>query len=235
MILAAALLEVLSVLPSKETVYTDETFSFAVRVRNAGPDAAQEVKLRAGANATGLIRSIQGPPEWKCDDTNPRFATITTCTAATMPANAEASFTIALTAPQPSAMTYRIGAAISAKGIRSKAHETNMTLKGSASQSELSVTARKLDDERVAFEVRNGGPQDAKDVWVVIENAALASGEGWKCEPSSHGVVCRRDSMRAETASAIEARGASSVNLEAQVRAELNLEEQPRDNAARPQ
>ncbi|HUR79966.1 MAG TPA: hypothetical protein VM733_04330 [Thermoanaerobaculia bacterium] len=234
MILAAALLEVLSVLPSKEIVHTDETFSFTVRVRNVGPDAAEEVKLRAGANASGLIRSIQGPPAWKCDDTNPRFATVTTCTAATLPAKAEATFTVLLTAPQPSAMTYRIGAAVSAKGIRSKAHETNMTLRGSASQSELSMVARKIDDERAAFDVRNGGPKDAKDVWVVIENAALASGDGWKCEASSHGVVCRRGAMRAKTTSTIEARGGASTKMEAQVRAELNLEEQPRDNAARP-
>jgi hypothetical protein len=234
-VILAALLEILSVLPAKETVFTDETFSFTVRVRNAGPDAASEVKLRAGANASALIKSIEGPPEWKCDDTNPRFSTVTTCTAATMPANAEASFKVMLTAPQPSAMTYRIGAAVSAKDIRTKAHETNMTLRGSASQSELSVIARKIDDERAAFEVRNGGPKDAKDVWVVIENAALASGNGWKCEPSSHGVVCRRDAMRAKTKSTIEARGAVSTRMEAQVRAELNLEEQPRDNAAKPQ
>ena len=233
-VILAALLEILSVLPSKETVRTDETFAFTVRVRNAGPDAAQNVKLRAGSNASALLHGIEGPPEWKCDVTGPRFTSAAVCTIETMPANAEAEFTVTIAAPQPSAMTYRIGAAVSAKGIAPKKLEKNLTLTGSASQSELSMTVRKLDEERAAFDVRNDGPNDAKAVLVVIENAALASGEGWSCKPTAHGVACTRPMMSAGTASTIEARGTSSATMSAQVRAELNLEEQPRDNAARP-
>jgi len=234
-ILAAALLEILSVLPATDTVRTDETFALTVKVRNAGPDAAQEVKLRAGSNATGVIRAIAAPPEWKCDAAGPRFTTFTTCTATTMASKAEAEFRVTLTAPQPSAMTYRVGAAVSAKGVPPRKLETNMTLKGADSQSELSAAARRIDDEQASFEIRNAGPQDAREVMVVIANAALATGDGWACEPTAYGVVCTRDAMGAGTESTIEARGKSSTLLEAQVRAEANLEEQPRDNAARPQ
>jgi hypothetical protein len=234
-ILAAALLEILSVLPAKETVRTDETFTFAVRLRNAGPDAAQEVKLRAGSNASALIHAIEGPPDWKCDQSGPRFTSVTICSTATMPALAEVEFRVTAAAPQPSAVTFRVGAAVSAKGIPSKRLEANLNLIGADSRSELSTSARKIDDERAAFDVRNDGPDDAKEVVVVIANAALASAEDWTCAPTGHGVVCRRATMKAGTASTFEARGKSSAAMEAQVRAELNLEEKPRDNAARPQ
>ena len=230
----AALLEILSVLPAKETVRTDETFSFTIRVRNAGPDAAHDVKLRAGANAEGLFRKIEAPPEWTCDAAGPRFTTVTVCTTPAMPAYAEAAFTVTLSAPQPSAMTYRVGASLSAKGISSRKLESNLSLRGSARQTELSMTARRLDDERAAFEVRNDGPDDANEVLVVITSAALASGDGWSCEPTAHGVVCTRPTLAAGTASTLEARGTASTKLEARVRAEQVLEERPRDNAARP-
>lgn len=233
MILAAALLEILSVLPSKETVRNDETFAFTVHIRNSGPDSAQELKLRAGSNATGVIFAVDGPPEWTCE-AGPRFTTATTCTAAELASGAEAEFRVTLTAPQPSAMTYRIGASLSSKGGSAKKLETNMTLVGAPSQAELSMGARKIDEEKAEFEIRNDGPRSAKFVMVVISGAALASGEGWTCMPSADGYVCTRPSMKAGTSSKIAARGKASVEMEAQVRAELNLEEKPRDNAARP-
>lgn len=234
MILATALLEILSVLPAKETVRTDETFAFTVRVRNAGPDAAQDVKLRAGGNQSVLLHGIEGPPKWTCDAAGPRFTAATTCTTATFPAKAEAEFTVKVAAPQPTAMTYRIGAALSAKGVATTRREMNLTLVSSPSQSELTMAARKLNAERAAFDIRNGGPKDAKAVLVVIENAALASGKGWSCAPTAHGVACTRPVMRPGTRSTIEARGKSATIMSARVRAELNLEERPHDNTARP-
>lgn len=231
----AALLEILSVLPAKKSVNTDETFTFTVRVRNPGPEAASEVKLRAGANAEALIRSIEGPPEWKCDAAGPRFASVAICTTPALAPNAEAEFKVTLAAPQPSAMTYRIGAAISAKGIKPRLLEENLVLKPSEVNAELSMSARKLDDERAAFEVRNDGPDEARDVLVVIANAALASGEGWTCEPTAHGVACTRATLAAQTTAPLEARGSSSTTMEARVRAEKVLEMQPRDNGAKPQ
>ena len=231
----AALLEILSVLPEKRFVNTDETFTFTVRVRNAGPDAASEVKLRAGANAEALLRSIEGPPEWTCDAAGPRFASATTCTTPSLAPDAQAEFKVTLAAPQPSAMTYRVGAAISAKGIRTKVLESNLILIPSDVNAELSMSARKIDEERAAFDVRNDGPDEAKDVLVVIANAALAGGDGWKCEPTAHGVACTRPALSAKTTSTLEARGTASAAMEARVRAEKIHEMQPRDNGAKPQ
>jgi hypothetical protein len=233
-ILAAALLEVLSVLPAKKFVHTDETFTFTIRVRNAGPDAANEVKLRAGANAEALVRSIEGPPEWTCDAAGPRFTSVTICTTPTLAAGAESAFTVTLAAPQPSAMTYRIGAAISAKGVSAKRLEANMVLIPSDVNAELSMSAKTLDEERAAFEVRNDGPDEAKDVLVVITGAALASGDGWTCEPAAHGVVCTRPALAKGVASALEARGAASAKMEARVRAEQIHDSQSQDNGAKP-
>jgi len=78
-ILAAALLEILSIVPAQETVHTDQTYSVTVRVRNAGPDAAENLVLRAGGNATGLFQSIDAPPEWECDVAGPRFSMAAAC------------------------------------------------------------------------------------------------------------------------------------------------------------
>lgn len=231
----AALLEILYVVSSKKFVNTDETFSFNVRVHNRGPEAANEVKLRAGANAEALILSIEGPPEWTCDPPGPRFASATTCTTPTFAPNAVAQFKVTLAAPQPSAMTYRVGAALRAQGIKTKILEENLILIPSDLNAELSMTARKLDEERAAFDVRNDGPDAATDVLVVIANAALAAGDGWTCEPTAHGVACTRPSLDAKTMSTIEARGAASVKMEARVRAEKNHEQQPRDNGAKPE
>ena len=235
MILAAALLEVLSVLPAKDTVRTDETFAFTVKIRNAGPDAAQEVKLRAGSNSRVVFRSIEAPPEWECDATGPRFTSFTTCISPTLLPNAEAEFRVTMTAPQPSAMTFRIGAAVSAKDVRARRLEMNLGVEPADTQAELSASARRIDAERASYEVRNRGPQAAKNVMLVIANAALATGDGWKCEPSAYGVACTRAELRAGAASTIEARGQSSGLMEAQVRAEINLEEEPRDNVTRPE
>jgi Domain of unknown function DUF11 len=234
-ILAAALLEILSVIPSQQSVHTDETFTFTIRVRNAGPDAAGDVKLRAGANAEALVRSIEGPPEWTCDAAGPRFTSVTTCTAPSLAAGAEAAFTVTLAAPQPSAMTYRVGAALSAKGVSAKRLEANMILIPADVNAELSMSAKKLDEERAAFEVHNAGPDEAKDVLVVITGAALASGDGWTCEPAAHGVVCTRATLPAKTASMLEARGAASAKMNARVRAEQIHDMQSRDDGAKPQ
>jgi hypothetical protein len=233
-VILAALLEILSVLPAKNVVRTDETFTFKVRVRNASSETAKDVRLRAGANATGLVHGIEGPPDWKCDTTGPRFISAATCTTASWPPQAEAEFTVTIAAAQPSAMTYRVGASIRATGVPSRKLETNLALMPSSSQAELSMGARRLDDERAAFDARNDGPAEATSVMVVIENAALATGEGWTCSATAQGVACTRPSMAAGTVSTIEARGSASTKMSAQVRAELNLEDQPRDNAARP-
>ncbi len=83
--------------------------------------------------------------------------------------------------------------------------------------------------------MKNDGPDEAKDVLVVITNAALASGDGWTCEPTAHGVACTRPALAANTTAMLEARGTSSAAMEAHVRAEKVLEMQPRDNGAKPQ
>ena len=45
-------LEIVAVAPSKTEVRTDETYSFTVRVRNHGPDAAESVKVNSGLAAS---------------------------------------------------------------------------------------------------------------------------------------------------------------------------------------
>jgi hypothetical protein len=192
------------------------------------------VVFRAGANATGLFRSIEGPAAWKCDTAGPRFALVAACTAAVMPPSAEATFTVTLAAPQPSAIPYRISAAIKAKGVKTLRREAAIGVTGSAKQTELTITAKKVDEERASFDIRNAGPDEAKDLTVVITNAALASGDGWTCKPSAYGVVCTRASLPVDASTTIAARGEATARMEARVRAEQVVEDEWRDNTAKP-
>ena len=244
MILAALILaltadlEVLSVTPSKPEVQTDETFSFVVRVRNHGPDAAESVKVYSGTNASSLLRTIAAPPEWTCDPQGPRFGYGFACTTPSLPAGAEAELKVTLAAPQPHAVTYRVGAAISAKSTDPKRPgnrlDENLPLRVRQGNAELSMTARPAQDaERITFDARNDGPDDARDVMIVLEGASLASGNGWKCAPSATGVACTRATFGAKTTSAISARGKSAAKIDARIRAEQNYDSEPRNDRAK--
>lgn len=233
MILPAILLaltadvEVLSVVPSKREVFNDESFAYTVRVRNHGPDAAEGVKVTAGTNASSLLRALDAPPEWTCDAKGPRFGYSLSCTTPTLAAGAEAELTMSLAAPQPNAMTYRVGASVSTKSTDPKRdgnrREVNLALRVAPSNAELSIAPRAARDaERVTFDVRNGGPDAAREVMVVLENASLASGDGWKCAPSATGVACTRAQLRPKQSSSISARGPDAARITARVRAEKN-------------
>lgn len=233
MILSAILLaltadvEVLSVVPTKAEVLTDESFSFTVRVRNHGPDAAEGVKVLAGTNAAALLRALEAPPEWTCDAAGPRFGYSLACTTPTLAAGAEAELTMHLAAPQPSAMTYRVGASVSTKSGDPKRdgnrREANLALRVAAANAALSIAPHEItDSERVTFDVRNGGPHAAQDVLVVLDNASLASGKGWTCAPSPTGVACTRRDLPAGDSAAISARGSDAKKIRGSVRAEKN-------------
>ena len=231
-------LEIVSVAPSKTEVRTDETFSFTVRVRNHGPDAAETVKVNSGINASSLLRKIDAPPQWTCDAQGPRFGYGFACTAPSLAAGAEAEFKVTLAAPQPSAMTLRVGATVSAKSTDPKRlgnrRDENLALLVSKTNAELSMTARPATDaERITFDVRNDGPDDARDVTIVLEHATLASASGWKCAPSATGVVCTRAVFAKGATSSISARGKSAARIEARVRAEQNHDSKPLDSAAK--
>lgn len=231
-------LEIVAVAPSKTEVRTDETYSFTVRVRNHGPDAAESVKVNSGTNASSLLRTVDAPPKWKCDAPGPRFGYGFACTAPTLAAGAEAEFKVTLAAPQPSAMTLRVGATVSAKSTDPKRlgnrRDENLTLRVSNTNAEMSMTARPpTDAERITFDVRNDGPDAARDVMIVLEHATLASGNGWKCAPSATGVACTRATFPAGATSSITARGKSAARIDARIRAEQNHDSKPLDNMAK--
>lgn len=236
-------LEVLSVTPAKTEVFTDETFAFSVLVRNNGPETAGNVKVNVGTNASSLLQSIVAPPAWTCDAQGPRFGYGFVCTTPSLDAGSEAELKVTLGAPQPSAMTYRVGASVSSKSEdpqhTNNRREANLALLVSKTNAELVMAARPAKSaEKVTFDVRNDGPDDARDVLAVVEGAAMVSGKGWRCVPSATGVACRRAALKAGTAATLDARGADVGKISARVRAEQNHDSKPLDNAgsaARPQ
>lgn len=230
-------LEVFSVIPAKTEVYTDETFAFSVRVRNNGPETAGNVKVNVGTNASSLLRTIVAPPAWTCDAQGPRFGYGFVCTTPTLGAGSEAELKVTLGAPQPSAMTYRVGASVSSKSAdpqrTNNRLEANLALLVSRSNAELAMTARPAESsEKVTFDVRNEGPGDAREVLAVVEGASKVSGKGWKCVPAGTGVACTRPALKAGTTATLDARGADVAKISARVRAEQNHDSKPLDNAA---
>lgn len=243
MILATVLLaltadlEIFSVTPAKTEVFTDETFAFSVGVRNNGPATAENVKVNVGTNASSLLRAIVAPPGWTCDAQGPRFGYGFVCTTPSLDAASEAELKVTLAAPQPSAMTYRVGASVSAGSEDpqrpNNRREANLALLVSRTNAELVMAARPAQSaEKVTFDVRNEGPDDARDVLAVVEGASKVSGKGWKCVPSTTGVVCTRPALKARTTATLDARGADGTKISARVRAEQNHDSKPLDNAS---
>jgi len=241
---ATADLSVPEVTPSKTAVLYDETFSFTARVLNSGPDAAEHVRVTLGGNGTTFLMGVTAPAGWTCEPP-PRFATALACTAASLAANAEARFTLTLTAPQPTASTYRVGASITSDSTdprrTNNAYEQELALVAPPRTASLQVTAIPANNLvvpggliRLRYDVRNAGPDDARDVMVLLtsEIPFTAVGAGWSCT----GAVCTRAELRAGTTESIEVRATplseDTVDFTATVRAEQLFDSNRFDNQA---
>lgn len=226
---ATADLQILSLKPVSDTVHTDETFTFIVQVRNDGPDAASNVMVAAGGNALTLLQKAAGPDGWTCDSPPPRFGYGIGCKIPRLGANEDATFKITMAAPQPSAMTYRLSAAITSDTPdpekRNDQRHVNMSLVPSRTHAELSMTA-----QGTTFEIRNDGPDDAHDLTAIIFGAREASSKGWRRAPNKKSVVCTRALLRANETSAMSARG---TRLEARVRAEKIYDSNAKNNGTK--
>jgi len=233
-LLLLADLQIASVTPSKPTLTTDETFTVAVKVRNAAAEEAKDVKVTIGVNALSYLKTITAPKGWTCEEGS-SFGYALACTTPSFAANAEADLTMTLASPQHSAMTYRVGGLVQSAtedGSGPEARrEQGIGIEATQSNAELSITA-KTEANQVKVEVKNAGPHDAKDVTVVLSEAKhlefKASGSGWKCK----GGVCTRPSMKAGTTASLKIAAVPQASFSMRVRAEKNRES-AKDNAAK--
>lgn len=249
MILAALLLaatadlSVIEAVPNKTSVQYDETFSVTARVYNAGPDAAENVQVLIGGNGSTFLMGITAPAGWTCDPL-PRFTSAVSCRAASLAAAAEARFTLTLTAPQPTANTYRVGASVNADSTDSRrgnnVYQWDMVLVAPPRSAALRVTGTPAANPvaeggeiRVRYDVHNAGPDDARDVLVLFTSEVpfTVSGAGWSCM----GVTCTRPELRAGTTAPIELRATApaaedGISIFAHVRAEQIFDSDRRDN-----
>lgn len=233
-------LEIVSIVPSSETVATDETFQFTVRIRNAGPDAAQQVSFAAGVNGLSLFRGITRPAGWTCDGVRPAFGYAVNCSTSALAALAEASFVVTLSAPQHTAMTYRLSArAVAATADPQKANDStqrNLTLRTSDVAAELELTGVAEANGRAQLSVRNNGPDNAPEVTVVVSGTRVSvSGHGWKCEAPGTTVACTLSTLAAGATSVLNARATDATQptavIESRVRAEKNYDRNGTNNA----
>ena len=240
---ATADLSVLEAVPGKTTVLYDETFSVTARVHNTGPDAADSVRVLVGGNASSFLMNVTAPAGWTCDSL-PRYALAVTCTAPALAATAEARFTLTLTAPQPAANTYRVGASVSSAADdpqrTNNVRETDMILRSPEPVAALRVTAAPASNPvilggeiRVRYDVHNAGPDAARDALVLFESDLpfTLSGAGWSCT----GRVCTRAELGAGTTAPIDLRATApasgdEISIAAHLRAEQIFDSDRRDN-----
>jgi len=239
-------LEILSVTPNLSTVTTDQTFIVAVRARNHGPDAASHVSVAAGANALTLLRGIQGPAGWTCDTPTVRFGYAATCTAPTLAANTEVELLLTLSAPQHTAMTFRVTALTGTTTIDpvelNNGRQTGVPLMTSETHSELALAAETNAPGRATFTLLNNGPHEARNLLVVFGQGQpdgptlSASGSGWKCAAPSTSVACTRTALAFGATTTLDALAlapaGATVAIDARVRAEQIYDANGRNNAA---
>ena len=238
-LLLLADLEIASVTPVKNTLTTDETFTVAVQVRNRGPEEAKDVKVTVGVNALSFMQGLTAPNGWTCE-TGPIYGYALSCTTPSLAPDAEASFTMTMASPQHSAMTYRIrGRVQSSTGDGDETNDTRevaISTIATKTNADLSLTATS-EANQMNVEVRNLGPQDARDIMVVLNEAnglpITASGRGWKCS----GVICTRPLLKLGATATLKVRTAApapgtKATVSARVRAESNRES-AKNNAAK--
>lgn len=241
----AADLEIVSVVPDRPEVSTDQTFSFTAVVRNHGPASATAAEVVIGANALALLRSVTAPPGWTCDLTTPRFGYATTCSAPALASGADAALTLTLGAPQHSAMTYRVSARAATTTSDpvelNNGRDAGLPLQTSETHAELALSVKPGLDELAQLLVVNNGPHDARDVTVIVGQGmpggptVHASGPGWKCGVPGTSVSCFRAALKngasASLTAGATAPAGQTVNVDSRVRAEKNYDSNGKNNA----
>ncbi|HEV7239724.1 MAG TPA: CARDB domain-containing protein [Thermoanaerobaculia bacterium] len=229
-LLLLADLEVTSVAPAKDVLITDELFRVAVRVRNRGPAAAKDVKVKIGVNTLTFMNELAAPKGWTCEK-GPQFGYALSCTTPSLAAGAEAEMNVTFATPQHSALSCRIGAVVESPNDSEPANnlkEKVVAVVSSETNAELSLTAR-AEANQVKVEVRNAGPHDAREVMVVLNEAFAASGNGWKCK----GKLCTLPLLRAGTSATLTVRAGAKATVSARVRADRVREAVIKDNGAK--
>ena len=240
MILSALLLlagiEITSVVPTKDVLITDEPFQIAVHVKNNGDAEAKDVKVKLGVNTLTFMNDLAAPKGWTCEH-GARFGYAVACTTPALGPGAEADFALAMAAPQHSAMPYRIGARVESADHQDHVLEKVLSIVSSETNAELALTAT-IEAKQVNVEVKNAGPDDARDVMVVINEASglafAASGDGWKCKDE----ICTRPLLRAGTNAALKVKTAAppagkQATVSARVRADRIREAVIKDNGVK--
>lgn len=233
-LLLLADLQIASVTPAKPLVTTDETFTVAVKVHNAGAEEAKDVKVTFGANTLSFFKSIAAPKGWTCEP-GFLFGYTLACTTPSLAGEADAELTVTMSSPQHSAMTYRVGGRVQSAtedGTDANDHlERGIGLESTKANAELSLTAS-TEANQINVEVKNAGPHDAKDVMVALSEAKhldfKASGQGWKCKDG----LCTRPVLKAGTKASLKVAAVPHATISMRVRAEKN-HESAKNNAAK--
>lgn len=203
---ASADLEVTSVTVDKTTAATGELVSFTATVRNNGPAAAQNVIVRFGERQLPL--TLEAPAGWTCR----RFVSDSpagTCTATTLAAGAQATFSGTVLAPRNTA-GFAMGVQVFISATTNDTLPDNnrrfprFTHVAASNHADLSARVTPRGGTREGTEgivdvaITNHGPAAAQNVVVAIDTRDEtplinpgAEGTGWTCTNSLQGLLCR--------------------------------------------
>jgi hypothetical protein len=205
-------LQITRFITSKSTVTAGEPFTVVMHWRNAGPDAAHGIVATIGENSGGLVITGNGSEHSVCE---PTFGGEGFTCRKDLPAGAEAEMVVTMLAPSENASGFaahgRVVADTPDPNLADNSGTVPLTLQPASANGDLSITPN-TQSHRVAADahfsvpltVRNAGPDEANDVYVVLAFTpgtripVSASGAGWSCtnpEDAPWNVVCRRPQL----------------------------------------
>lgn len=247
-------LRILSLTTDKPTVAASSRYTVQMRWRNDGPDAATGVIATIGEPSGTFVVSGLGTSGWPCEPNEGGTAFL--CRGNIEP-GAEAGMVVTLLAPPNLTAIPNFaarGTIVSATADPQPANNTAsapLQLTEAPGRAELKIgpaaqthRASPGADVLAPFTVTNAGPDDARDLHVLLGFGPgvlvplSANGEGWSCSNATHSpwlVLCSRDRLAAGSSAPLLARVTAPdipLRLTAHARAERFGEEPIADNLA---
>lgn len=211
---------------NKTTVQSGEDVTLTIRLKNLGADAAIDTNLNL-LNTYGEplhVLSSSASAGWVCSSVYPN------CWATSFAAGAETEVTLTvLTPPTVRPSTFSIEAFTSSGNeseISNNRLALTIALQASTRVADLSLSLSAPPNPvaeqapvTLAYDVRNGGPQDLNDVRVAVYVSSTQlpltfAGNGWTCAQDTTVSTCRRASLAAGTNAPLEVRLTTSAASE---------------------
>lgn len=207
----------------KGVVTSSDQLTLTIRVKNLGPEGAQDVNLNVASTAAVRLfpLAITAPAGWTCS------ATYTACFTPTLAAGAEAEITMRVLAPAavpqaPLVVIVANASSVEDLDLSNNRREQGIGMGQASRNADLAIDVSappspiaESTPVTVTLNVRNGGPDAVDNVIVAVRTENLISaaqlaiaysGPGWTCTPHERYASCRRQSLAAGASAPLDLR-----------------------------